>query len=217
MYFIPLIIFLSIFIYYRIFLRTLNYTPLKFFSSRRNSDKSIDKLMIVAHPDDETIFGGNLLLNKKGWKVICITNASNSIRRGEFIHAMKLIKAEYEMWDHEDTFFNGNFHPQLIIDLTKIFLAKPYKLIVTHNSNGEYGHIQHKALHRIVRNILKSRKCPQNIQNLYLFSPNPSQKGYLTIRKQQLLNSYPSQKRIIKRLKTYIANEAITPMNNLHG
>jgi LmbE family N-acetylglucosaminyl deacetylase len=31
----------------------------------------------------------------------------------------------------------------------------PYELIVTHNPQGEYGHPQHRALHRIVRRIAR--------------------------------------------------------------
>ena len=41
----------------------------------------VNKLMIVAHPDDETIWGGNHLL-KSNYLVVCITCGNNKIRGG---------------------------------------------------------------------------------------------------------------------------------------
>ena len=43
-----------------------------------------NKLMIVAHPDDETIWGGGHLL-EGGYFVVCITNGENEIRKEEFV------------------------------------------------------------------------------------------------------------------------------------
>ena len=37
--------------------------------------KNIDRVMVVAHPDDETLWGGMHLLNDK-YLVICLTNAN---------------------------------------------------------------------------------------------------------------------------------------------
>jgi mannosyltransferase OCH1-like enzyme len=37
-------------------------------------NENYDKLMVVAHPDDELLFGGLAILREPGWKVICITN-----------------------------------------------------------------------------------------------------------------------------------------------
>ena len=47
-----------------------------------------DSLMVVAHPDDETIWGGNHLLNGK-YVVVCITNGNNRTRRKEFAAVIK--------------------------------------------------------------------------------------------------------------------------------
>jgi LmbE family N-acetylglucosaminyl deacetylase len=40
-----------------------------------------NKLMIVSHPDDEVIFGGSALLEEEGWRVVCLTNGNNPLRR----------------------------------------------------------------------------------------------------------------------------------------
>ena len=68
------IIFLSLIVYY-VFFRKLYSSARKL---KGNNHLKYDKLMIVTHPDDELIFGGRLLLDKKGWKVVCITNGSDN-------------------------------------------------------------------------------------------------------------------------------------------
>ena len=48
-------------------------------------DSLCTKLMIVAHPDDELIFGGaELIKHGPDYKVVCITNKNNKIRSSEF-------------------------------------------------------------------------------------------------------------------------------------
>ena len=44
--------------------------------------------MIVAHPDDEMIWGGSHLL-EGNYLVVCLTNGNNSIRKKEFIKVME--------------------------------------------------------------------------------------------------------------------------------
>ena len=46
------------------------------------------KLMIVAHPDDETIWGGAHLADK-GYFVVCLTDGYNKTRRNEFQNTIK--------------------------------------------------------------------------------------------------------------------------------
>ena len=42
--------------------------------------KSLNKLLIVAHPDDESLFAGSLLMTQNNWKVICVTCGYDDIR-----------------------------------------------------------------------------------------------------------------------------------------
>ena len=81
-----------------------NYTP--------------SKLMVVAHPDDETIFGGAQLLTEPNtWQVIVITNGmggeeKNKDRQKNLAKAMKISHTSYEIWDHKDRYKHGlSKHP----------------------------------------------------------------------------------------------------------
>jgi LmbE family N-acetylglucosaminyl deacetylase len=163
-----------------------------------------DKLMIVAHPDDESIFGGGNLIKHKGWKVICVTNGDNPIRAKEFKKAMKTVDAEYEMWNYEDK-WKGDFdRKSLRKDLKRVLQKKEYKMIVTHGLSGEYGHTQHKALAEIIHGLVK--------KNLYTFKlSKKSLKQQQLKKKLKLLSIYKSQD--IKYLKKYIIREGLKKIN----
>ena len=112
--------------------------------------------MIVAHPDDETIWGGGHLLQDK-YLVVCVT--CNGLKRNkrarEFKKVMKITNNSFLMLNYPDK-VNGirddwqNYRKDIIKDLTKIINYKNWQLVVTHNPLGEYGHIHHKMLSEIV-------------------------------------------------------------------
>lgn len=51
-------------------------------------EKQADHLMIVAHPDDEILWGGDEL-RRENYVVVCLTNGDNDVRRKEFFSVMK--------------------------------------------------------------------------------------------------------------------------------
>ena len=59
------------------------------------------RLMIVAHPDDETIWGGSHLL-KGHYLVVCLTNGNNAKRKKEFMKIMKETHNQGLMFDYPD-------------------------------------------------------------------------------------------------------------------
>lgn len=90
-----------------------------------------DKLMVVAHPDDESIFGGAALLSEQGWKVICLTNGDNETRSNEFRNVMRRVGASFEIWNYPDA-LKGSFDPrQLGKDLGKVINKHKFQRIVT--------------------------------------------------------------------------------------
>ena len=91
-----------------------------------------NKLMIVAHPDDELIFGGNILIEDNSWRVICLTNKRDNIRRMEFEKVMRdLAVPEFEVYDLEDSFNSNLNDEQLTNILTQEINSKNWEMIVT--------------------------------------------------------------------------------------
>ena len=179
------------------------------------NDYKSKNLMIVAHPDDELIFGGaELIKHGPKYKVLCLTNKSNKIRSKEFKKVMEKLKVgSWEMLDYEDT-----LTPNQDFDLKEIINFKNWEKIVTHNPIGEYGHPQHKLVFEAVK---------KETDNFYIFSKSNKKisKNYLAIKKS-LLSLYKSEQPIINQLLTkngdwfksnsntnYIEYESITKYN----
>lgn len=124
----------------------------------------ITNIMFVAHPDDDSLWGGSHLL-KDGEKylVVCITCGVDKSRVAEFENAMSITRSKYIMlgWpdktngekDNWDTSRDG-----IKEDVKNILALKDWDLVVTHNPEGEYGHIHHKMTSSIVTSIANKDK-----------------------------------------------------------
>lgn len=121
--------------------------------------KDYDKLMIVAHPDDETLWGGAHLAEEK-YLVVCLTNGNNTRRRKEFQAAVKafgdrgVILCYPDLTNHRRNNWNA-CRTAIQKDIQTLLRYKDWKEIVTHNPRGEYGHIHHKMTSSIVTKAVK--------------------------------------------------------------
>lgn len=142
-----------------IFLITNNHInkPLLFYKMSK-----IDNIMIVAHPDDETLWASEELLNND-YLVVCITCGGNKTRVREIRKALKVSNDELIILKKPDK-VNGlksdwkNDRKNIENELTRILKIKKWNKIVTHNPDGEYGHIQHRITSEIVTKIYDEEK-----------------------------------------------------------
>ncbi|MGL4383603.1 MAG: PIG-L family deacetylase, partial [Bacilli bacterium] len=98
-------------------------------------------IMIVAHPDDEAIWGGSHLI-KGDYLVICITNKDNSQRNKEFLAVIEASHNKGVILDYPDKTNNKRDNwekskKQLNIDLNYLLTKKKWNSVVTHNPDGE--------------------------------------------------------------------------------
>ena len=115
-------------------------------------------LVIVAHPDDETIWMGNTLLknsNKWNTTILSLCRRDDSDRAPKFAKICKIYNARGFMSDLEDEKLNKIPLEEAIRRIKK-FSGK-YDRIFTHNKNGEYGHIRHKDVHKAVNRMLQDK------------------------------------------------------------
>lgn len=118
----------------------------------------IEKLMIVAHPDDEILWGGTELL-KDNYLVVCVTCGSDSRRVKEFETVMGETNDAYVMLGYPDKTKGerdnwDSVREEIIEDIENIYKLKKWKEVVTHNPEGEYGHIHHKMTNGIVTDLV---------------------------------------------------------------
>ena len=170
------------------------------------------KLMIVAHPDDETIWGGAHLLDG-GYLVVCITNGYNTERADEFLRAVEQSGNTPLILSYPDKIFfmrddwsdakNG-----IESDISRIMSAKHWDFIVTHNPKGEYGHIHHKMTNALTVQAF-NETC--GADKLYFFGDyykaSDIEKAGVSVipdevmqKKLELCDIYSSQKRTMEKL-----------------
>ncbi len=128
--------------------------------------RSCSQIMIVAHPDDETFWGGATLASSPNWGVVCLTNRKTKVRRKAFKAALKVLGATGVIYDIPDR-RKGELTEQDTHDLAEIIshyvLQEGVTKVVTHSPDGETGHKLHKAISNQVAEI-----CPPEL--LYYFS-----------------------------------------------
>lgn len=123
---------------------------------------SVESLMIVAHPDDETLWGSEELLKNK-YLVVCITCGTNKKREKEIEAALKISKDRLIVLDKPDKVRGKrsdwkHYKKQIEYELKYVIKKKKWNTIVTHNPEGEYGHIHHKITSNIVTKVYNKEK-----------------------------------------------------------
>ncbi len=125
-------------------------------------NKKAQKLMIVAHPDDDVIWGGGHLLDGD-YFVVCITNGRNDTRKPEFEKMLSQSGNSGYILEYPDKVAGERddwkqVWDKIESDLERLMKCKNWDLIVTHNKDGEYGHQHHKYTHSIVTEIYNDNK-----------------------------------------------------------
>ncbi|MHC4232319.1 MAG: PIG-L family deacetylase [Planctomycetota bacterium] len=137
--------------------------------------------VIVAHPDDETLWaGGTILMNPlNDWTIITICRKSDSDRSPKFSAALKALNAEGKMGDINDG------PGQVPVDISDIeatilpLLGSPvYDLIITHSTQGEYTrHRRHEEVAEAVIGLVETGRL--QVSKLWMFAYEDGNKKYL--------------------------------------
>ena len=177
--------------------------------------KNVDKLMIVAHPDDEMLWGGMHLI-KDNYLVVCLTNANTSrygTRRAKELQAVlektgdKGIILNYPDYNNAGKVDDWTSYEKAIKkDLTVLLKYKKWKEVVTHNKQGEYGHKQHRQTNRLVTECFQKVK-PAGATLMYFGKFHGAKYKGKTIytkselrKKANILKLYKSQVKSVQKL-----------------
>ena len=139
--------------------------------------------VIVAHPDDETLWAGGTILSHPSWKFFIITlcRGNDRDRSPRFRNTLKILKSEGIMGDMDDgpeqLPMDDNLVEQTILNLMP---ARHFDLIITHDPKGEYTrHLRHEETGRAVIRLWNSGKL--SASELWTFAYTDNNKKHYPV------------------------------------
>lgn len=136
--------------------------------------------VIVAHPDDETLWSGGTILSHPKWQwfIISLCRAGDNDRAPKFRLVLDLLHASGNMGDLDDgpeqKPLRGAEVEQAILGLLP---GREYDLIITHNPTGEYTrHLRHEETSAAVIRLWHARKI--SATELWTFAYEDGDKQY---------------------------------------
>jgi LmbE family N-acetylglucosaminyl deacetylase len=137
--------------------------------------------VIVAHPDDETLWAGGTLLGHAqwSWTVVSLCRGSDADRAPKFFKVLQAYGARGVIGDLEDGPEQRPLRPetmeQAVLDLLP---AQQYNLVITHHPRGEYTrHRRHEEVSRAVIALWRQGKILSD--QLWTFAYEDGEKAYL--------------------------------------
>jgi len=136
--------------------------------------------VIVAHPDDETLWAGGTILSHPSWEcfVICLCRQSDAERASKFYNALEILRSQGIMGDLND---GPDQKPLDEKEVQRVILEllpkKHFDLIISHNPSGEYTrHLRHEETGKAVIKLWQAGKI--NANELWSFAYQDGNKAF---------------------------------------
>lgn len=123
-------------------------------SSLNGENYSKAVAVIVAHPDDETLWAGGTIMSNPTWKwfIVSLCRGSDNDRAPKFFKTLQILGSEGIIGDLDDEPEQTPLN-EIELEHTILSLLPPvhFDLIISHNPNGEYTrHIRHEEISKAV-------------------------------------------------------------------
>ncbi|MFH1425693.1 MAG: PIG-L family deacetylase [archaeon] len=133
-------------------------------------DKRIRALVVVAHPDDETIWmGGTILKNLNwNWTILSLCRRDDPDRASKFRKVCEVYGAKGTISNLNDELLEPLPVKKVAEKIRENLPSKKFDYIFTHGKNGEYGHQRHKEVHDAVSYLFSKKELVA--KKVYFFS-----------------------------------------------
>ena len=137
--------------------------------------------VIVAHPDDETLWaGGSILMHPFwDWFIITLCRANDPDRVPKFNRVLEIFRAKGNMGDLDDGPGQNPIDENLVkTTILQLLPDRHFDLLITHNPAGEYTrHLRHEETSRAIINLWYEKKI--SAHELRTFAYEDGGKAYL--------------------------------------
>jgi LmbE family N-acetylglucosaminyl deacetylase len=137
--------------------------------------------VVVAHPDDETLWAGGTLLMERGWncRILGLCRAGDSDRAPKFRKAIACFNGAGELRDCDDSPEQRPLPQMEMLGAIGRWAASySFDLIITHGPKGEYTrHRRHEEVFRAVFDLWRTRTLVS--KSLWLFAYEDGHGSYL--------------------------------------
>ncbi|MDB5154998.1 MAG: family deacetylase [Mucilaginibacter sp.] len=146
----------------------------------RTDKKTKTVAVIVAHPDDETLWAGGTILTHPYWQcfIISLCRKNDPDRAPKFAKALKVLGAAGVMGDLDDGPEQKSLAANEVKDAILHLLPHlHFDLVLTHSINGEYTrHRRHEEIGKAVIQLWHARKLFTN--ELWAFAYEDGHKAH---------------------------------------
>jgi LmbE family N-acetylglucosaminyl deacetylase len=155
-------------------------------------------LVVVAHPDDETLWVGGTMMMVPAcrWRVVSLCRGDDPDRRSRFFTTMTRLNGQGSIGDMKD----GHLQPPLSDDHVKEAIRSElentnYDLIITHSLFGEYTtHLRHNEVGRAMLHLWQAGELTAKQLWMFAYSDKGGKARYPTaIENAHLHISLPEQ------------------------
>jgi hypothetical protein len=118
--------------------------------------------LIVAHPDDETLWAGGTILSHPEWDcfIVCLCRANDKDRAPRFHKALEIYNSKGIMGDlNDEPELKQLNEDEIEAEIIKLLPAHRYDIIITHDCLGEYTqHPRHQEINKAVLSLWHKNK-----------------------------------------------------------
>lgn len=139
-----------------------------------------DIAVIVAHPDDETLWCGGIMLMHpdNNWFIACLCRGTDTDRAPKFKKVLSVYGAQGKMGDLDDGPEQLPLDKEVVKETVVDLLPQTkFDLVITHNPSGEYTrHLRHEEIGGAVIELWEEQKI--RTDEIWTFAYGDGNKKY---------------------------------------